>query len=779
MSHVPLPDDLPTTLPVMPLRRGAFLPASVSPFIVGRRASLSALDAAVDDLFIVAPQREPISEPGPGDLLPTAVLARVLERTPVREGRAKRVVLEGLCRVQLTGFSSTQPHLEASFEVVEADWPTTAEADGMAQLLRDEVQATAEAFGAARIQTFERMPTARLTDAVAAALPNVGEVARDLLFTRDPVARAEKVVVQLVRLREAADARRSIQERVQDATRDQQKEFLLRQQLEAIQKELGGSNEADDDLVRLRDKLEATDLPDEVQEVVDRELRRLTRIASTSPERQVAIDWLEWVAELPWRDESAVDLDLSVLEAALDRSHYGLSDVKKEVVEHLAVRKLAGSGRADVLLLLGPPGVGKTSIGQAIAEATGRKLVRVALGGMRDEAELRGHRRTYIGARPGRLVEGIRRAGTRDPVILLDEVDKLGRGVQGDPASALLEILDPEQNHAFVDRYLEVPFDLSRALFVATANDLSGIPGPLRDRLQVLELAGYTPAEKAVIARDHLLPTIARNTGLPTEAVELTDEALEQAIRGWTREAGVRELQRVLGRLYRSAAVRHARGEGEEPLQVDVVDLPDLLGKRPFLPPSPESLRRPGIARGLAWTPVGGDVLYVEASTLPGLGSLVLTGQLGDVMKESARAALTYVLAHGGALGIPLDVMEDHDVHIHVPAGGIPKDGPSAGVTMFTALASLLSGRNVRDDVAMTGEATLRGRVLPVGGIKSKVLAAHRLGLRRVILPSRNAPDLDDLPDEVRDALDIVLVEEMSDVLAAALEAPDAHSEAA
>lgn len=585
--------------------------------------------------------------------------------------------------------------------------------------------------------------------------------------------------MQLVRLREAADARRSIQERVQDATRDQQKEFLLRQQLEAIQKELGGSNEADDDLVRLRDKLEATDLPDEVQEVVDRELRRLTRIASTSPERQVAIDWLEWVAELPWRDESAVDLDLSVLEAALDRSHYGLSDVKKEVVEHLAVRKLAGSGRADVLLLLGPPGVGKTSIGQAIAEATGRKLVRVALGGMRDEAELRGHRRTYIGARPGRLVEGIRRAGTRDPVILLDEVDKLGRGVQGDPASALLEILDPEQNHAFVDRYLEVPFDLSRALFVATANDLSGIPGPLRDRLQVLELAGYTPAEKAVIARDHLLPTIARNTGLPTEAVELTDEALEQAIRGWTREAGVRELQRVLGRLYRSAAVRHARGEGEEPLQVDVVDLPDLLGKRPFLPPSPESLRRPGIARGLAWTPVGGDVLYVEASTLPGLGSLVLTGQLGDVMKESARAALTYVLAHGGALGIPLDVMEDHDVHIHVPAGGIPKDGPSAGVTMFTALASLLSGRNVRDDVAMTGEATLRGRVLPVGGIKSKVLAAHRLGLRRVILPSRNAPDLDDLPDEVRDALDIVLVEEMSDVLAAALEAPDAHSEAA
>lgn len=779
MSHPIHPEDLPSTLPVMPLRRGAFLPASISPFIVGRRLSLSALSAAPDDLFIVALQRESVSEPGPADLLPTAVLARVLERTPVRDGRASRVVLEGLARVELTGFSSTQPHLEASFQVVETPWPSTADADAMEHLLRDEVQATAEAFGAARVQTFERLPPARLTDAVAAALPNVDEVARELLFTRDPVARAEKVVVQLVRLREAAEARRTIQERVNDATRDQQKEFLLRQQLDAIQKELGGSQDGEDDLVRLREKLEATDLPDEVQEVVERELRRLARIASTSPERQVAIDWLEWIAELPWKDESAVDLDLSVLETALDRSHYGLSDVKKEVVEHLAVRKLAGSGRADVLLLLGPPGVGKTSIGNAIAEATGRKLVRVALGGMRDEAELRGHRRTYIGARPGRLVEGIRRAGTRDPVILLDEVDKLGRGYQGDPSAALLEILDPEQNHAFVDRYLEVPFDLSRALFVATANDLSGIPGPLRDRLQVIELAGYTPAEKGVIAREHLLPTIAGNTGLPTEAVELSDAALEEAIRGWTREAGVRELQRVLGKLYRSAAVRHARGQSTEPLSVEVEDLPDLIGKRPFLPPSPESLARPGIARGLAWTPVGGDVLYVEASTLPGRGSLVLTGQLGDVMKESARAALTYVLAHGGALGIPLDVMEDHDVHIHVPAGGIPKDGPSAGVTMFTALASLLSGRAVRDDVAMTGEATLRGRVLPVGGIKSKVLAAHRLGLKRIILPSRNAADLEDIPAEVREELDIVLVEEMAEVLAAALEAPDLKSEAA
>jgi ATP-dependent Lon protease len=763
---------LPANLPVMPLRRGFFLPATISPFVVGRKLSLAALDAAPDGLFIVALQREPTSEPSPADILPTAVLARVVERAKARDGRAERVILEGLARVELTGFRSTQPYLDATFRRVEEVWPATPEADAMEQLLRDELDASVEALGAGRIQALARLPILQLTDGAAAALPNASEVARELLFTRNPVARAEKVVAQLIRAREALAARKSIQDRVQSATRDQQKEFLLRQQLEAIQKELGGSQDSDDDLVRLREKLEGADLPDEVQEVVDREFRRLDRIASSSPERQVAIDWLEWVAELPWKVESAVDLELSALEAALDASHYGLSDVKKQVTEYLAVRQLAGTGRADVLLLLGPPGVGKTSIGNAIAEATGRKLVRVALGGMRDEAELRGHRRTYIGARPGRLVEGIRRAGTADPVILLDEVDKLGRGYQGDPAAALLEILDPEQNHAFVDRYMEVPFDLSKALFVLTANDMAGIPGPLRDRLQVLEIAGYTPDEKQVIAREHLLPTIAVNTGLSPDDVVIDDEALREAISGWTREAGVRELQRVLGKVFRAAAVRRARGTLDAPLQVGVDDLPELLGKRPVPPPSPESLAQPGIARGLAWTPVGGTVLFVEASTLPGRGQLVLTGQLGDVMKESARAALTYVLANGEKLGIPLDVMEDHDVHIHVPAGGTPKDGPSAGVTMFTALASLLSGRTVRDDTAMTGEATLRGRVLPVGGIKSKVLAAHRLGMKRVVVPKRNAQDLDDVPEEIREELELILVDHMDEVLAAALTAP-------
>ncbi|MCB9677212.1 MAG: endopeptidase La [Alphaproteobacteria bacterium] len=774
-----IPASLPESLPVMPLRRGFLLPAGVSPFIVGRERSLSALNAAHDGFLIVAVQREPASSPAPSDLLHTAVLARVVERLRTPQGSAERVILQGVARVELTGFVGSDPHFQAHYRVIPEAWPQTPEALGMADVLRDEVAKTEEALGEARVQVFLSLPPERLVDAVAGVLPTADEIARDLLFTVDPVKRSEKVIVELVKAREAIAAKESIKTRIEDATRDQQKEYLLRQQLDAIKKELGQGGEDDDDLSRLRDKLEGVDLPDEVQEVVDREIRRLDRIGSTSPERQVAIDWLEWIAELPWNVSSGVDIDLGALEEALDASHYGLGDVKKQVLEHLAVRKLAGSGRAEVLLLLGPPGVGKTSIGTAIAEATGRKLVRVALGGMRDEAELRGHRRTYIGARPGRLVEGIRRAGTADPVVLLDEVDKLGRGWQGDPGAALLEILDPEQNHAFIDRYLEVPFDLSKVLFVATANDLSTVPGPLRDRLQVIEIAGYTPEEKVVIAKEHLWPTIAKNTGLTPADVTITDAALENAIEGWTREAGVRELQRVLGKIFRAAAVEKAKGALTAPLAVDVDDLPKYLGKRRIQPEEEEALSRPGIARGLAWTPVGGDVLYVEASTLPGNGKLVLTGQLGEVMKESARAALTYVLAHGGELGIPLRVMEDHDVHIHVPAGATPKDGPSAGVTMFTALASLLSDRAVRNDTAMTGEATLRGRVLPVGGIKSKVLAAHRLGMKRIILPRRNAVDLEDVPQEVRDELEFVLVDEMSEVLGAALEQAPRKTEAA
>ncbi len=775
-----VPENLPSSLPVLPLRRGVLLPGGVMPLAVGRAPSVSALQAAKGGLILVAAQRQPVGDPTPSDLLTSAVLARVVEKRRDKAGNY-RVLVQGLTRVAFSGFPTTRPHLEASFRRVVSPWPDTSEAEGLRREFRGVVEETAELLGGTeRIKPFlERFDDAGiLVDAVAGFLDEPQEFKREVLSTHDPVIRAEKVLRALVKTREAVAAQKAVQDRVNTETRDMQREFYLRRQLEAIKKELGDGDE-DDELSRLKERIFARELPEEVQDVVERELRRLERLGNTSPERSVAIDWLNWIADMPWNEGSAVDPDLKALETALERSHYGLEDVKRQVVEHLAVRKFAGSGRADVLLLVGPPGVGKTSIGQAIADATGRKLVRVALGGVRDEAELRGHRRTYIGARPGRLVEGIRRAGTADPVILLDEVDKLGRGSWGDPASALLEILDPEQNDSFVDRYLEVPFDLSRALFVATANDLSQVPGPLRDRMNILNIEGYTAAEKAVIAREHLLERVARNAGIEEADVAWSDEALSSAIRGWTREAGVRELQRVLGKGYRHAAVLKAKGELQPPLVIDDSNIEDILGRRRFHDEHHDAVTRPGIATGLAWTPVGGNVLYVEASTLPGNGQLVLTGQLGDVMKESARAALTYVLANAQALGIDGKLLEENNVHIHVPAGAVPKDGPSAGVTMFTALASLLTGRKVREDTAMTGEATLRGRVLPVGGIKSKVLAAHRLGLKRVLLPKRNGFDLHELPDSVRDEMEFILLDNMADVLDNALEPDPARVEAA
>jgi ATP-dependent Lon protease len=764
-----VPDVLPPRLSVVPLRRGVLLPGTVHRFGVGRAISNKAIARAADGWLLVAVQRDPVAEPMPSDLLPVATLARVLERTE------RGVVLQGFSRVTLTGFSTTRPYMEASYERLHTPWPTDSTADALKGALDQGIETTAALVGKleeARASLLRLSDPGLRADAVAGRIESPEPWRREYLQTASPTVRVEKLLQRLAALREVLAAQRTIQERVRNQARGIQKEHVLRQQLKAIQEELGEGSD-DDDLTRLKDRLDEAALPEEVRDTVDRELRRLGRINPQSPERSVAIDWLEWVADMPWDNPTAVDVDLDTLQRALDGSHHGLDEVKRQVLEHLAVRKLAGRGRADVLLLVGPPGVGKTSIGNAIAEATGRKLVRVALGGVSDEAELRGHRRTYIGARPGRLVEGIRRAGTSDPVVLLDELDKVGRGHRGDPTSALLEILDPEQNHAFTDHYLEVPFDLSRVLFVATANDLSTIPGPLRDRLEIIQIAGYSPAEKLAIAREHLLDKLAENAGLEPQDVALTDGAIADAIDGWTRESGVRSLQRVLGRVYRAAAVKKARGELDEPLFVEAEDLPVFLKRRRFRTERHSLPDRAGFATGLAWTPVGGSVLYIEASRMPGTGRLVLTGQLGDVMKESARAALTYVLSNHEALGIAADAMRDHDLHVHVPAGGVPKDGPSAGVTMFTAIASLLSGRPVAEDLAMTGEASLRGRVLPVGGIKSKVLGAHQRGITTVVLPRDNEPDLEDVPEEIRRDMRFVLVDHMSQVLEVAFAEPE------
>ena len=769
-----VPANLSETLPLLPLRRGVLLPGMLSSFGIGRERSRAAVAAAMknDGIILVAVQREEVSEPAPSDLLPIAVLARIV-KGPMPGGRAPQYLIQGIRRVQLRGFPATHPHIEARYSVIESPWPVSTEAAGTLSALKELVSQTAELlFDRAPGSLLANLPPSLFIDAIAGLVNTPMPWKHTHLQTIDPMLRAEGVLKQVIAAREVIAARKSISERMEEDVKGMNREVLLRRQLKAIQEELGEGG--DDQLGELRTRLEALPLPDEVRKLVNRELARLDRLNASSPERSVAVDWLEWIVELPWSVSSAVDVDLNALEEALDRSHYGLEDVKRQVVEHLSVRKLAGKGRADVLLLVGPPGVGKTSIGQAIADATGRKLVRVALGGVRDEAALRGHRRTYIGARPGRLIAGLRKAGTEDPVVLLDELDKLGRGWQGDPSAALLEILDPEQNHAFVDHYLEVPFDLSRVLFIATANDLSTIPAPLRDRMEILNIAGYTPEEKVVIARSHLLETLATNAGVEVGDVDLTDGAIRAAIMGWTREAGVRQLQRTLGRIFRAVAVKKARGDLAGPLRVTEADLPTYLGRRKVYDASHEAPTRPGIATGLAWTPTGGDVLYVEASTIPGKGQLMLTGQLGDVMKESARAALTYVLSHARALDIPEDALRDRDVHMHVPAGAVPKDGPSAGITMATALTSLLTGRVIRDDVAMTGEVTLRGRVMPVGGIKDKVLAAHRRGLKRIILPKRNEVDLDDLPAEAREALEFFPVEHMDDVLAAALTDRDA-----
>jgi ATP-dependent Lon protease len=766
-----VPEDLPSTLPVLPLRQGLLLPGAVSPFTVARPRSLEALERARDGWLIVAVQREPVEDPAVTDLLPVATLARLVQPLGRRKGM-RAVALQGFCRVRLSAFIETGPAFVASYERLPTPWPETPEGEGTRRALLAVIDQVASKLGAeAQVRQMAEgvRDPALLVDLAAAVVEAPHDWKLDVLLTIDPLRRAEKVMTHLSSMKEILEVQRSVEERVQSDARGLEREVLLRRQLKAIRDELGEKGE-DDDLAPLKEKLSAAHLPTEVKGAVERELRRLERLPGQSPERNVAVDWLNWIGDMPWGRGSGVEVDLDALEASLEESHFGLTDVKRQVVEHLAVQKLAGRGRADVLLLVGPPGVGKTSIAQAIADATQRKLVRLALGGVRDEAELRGHRRTYVGARPGRLVEGLRRAGTRDPVVLLDEVDKLGRGWQGDPASALLEILDPEQNHAFVDHYLEVPFDLSKVLFIATANDLSAVPAPLRDRMEVLDLPGYTPDEKLKIARAHVLRKLVENTGLAEGDVVVSDEALEEAIAGWTREAGVRQLQRVLGKIFRAAAVKKAKSALEAPLSVTRENLGDFLGRRRFFAEEHENIARPGVATGLAWTPVGGDVLYVEASATPGSGKLVLTGQLGDVMKESAQAALTYARVHADELGIDPEALAKKDLHLHVPAGATPKDGPSAGVTMYAALASLLSGRAVRGDVAMTGEVTLRGRVLPVGGIKAKVLAAHARGLSRVIIPERNAPDLEEVPDAVKRAMTFIPVRHVDEVLREALE---------
>ena len=608
-----------------------------------------------------------------------------------------------------------------------------------------------------------------LADFAAAYLDIKPDEKQEILETIDVGARIERVSRLLGHRIEVLRLSREIGEQTKSALDQRQREVLLREQMAAIQRQLGeGDDSKAAEIAELGDAISKAQMPKEVEDQARKELRRLERMPEGAAEHGIIRTYLDWLIELPWTIPQEKPIDMKEARSILDHDHFGLDKIKRRIVEYLAVRKLAPDGKAPILCFVGPPGVGKTSLGQSIARAMGRAFVRVSLGGVHDEAEIRGHRRTYIGALPGNIIQAIRKAGSRNCVMMLDEIDKLGAGIQGDPGAALLEVLDPEQNGTFRDNYLGVPFDLSRVVFIATANMLDGIPGPLRDRMEIINLTGYTAREKFEIARRYLVGRQLKANGLSATQVELSDEVISDIIAQYTREAGVRSLERELGQVFRHAAVRIAEGESG-PVRISAGDLPKILGAPRFEDEVAMRTSLPGVATGLAWTPVGGDILFIEATRTPGNGRLIITGQLGDVMKESVQAALSLVKSRAAALGVDAALFEKSDIHVHVPAGAIPKDGPSAGVAMFMALVSLLTERTVRSDTAMTGEISLRGLVLPVGGIREKVVAAARAGLKRVMLPARNKRDYDDIPEDARQNLEFIWMKQVDDALEAAL----------
>jgi ATP-dependent Lon protease len=766
--------DNRSQLPLLPLRHGVLFPGTVISVPVGRARSVALVEGLAEgDAVAVAVQRDPsVEDPGIAELFPIATRAIVRKKVKVR-ARRFQLVLEGVGRVQVDSIVGLLPYWRAATTEVTETGAESPEASVLVDTIMERMQKIGGVNRelATRLEQARSGDRGRFADIVAAALDLPADKEFPLLLELDVPARLRLVHERLLEAETMADIKKKIDQEVHKELGKHQREMLLRQQLQAIQKELGDGD--DDDVAReLREKLSTIDLPEEVRKAVDKELRRLDRMGPNQPEHHVIVKYLELIAELPWDKRVEADDDIANVEAKLDADHHGLEDVKKRILEHLAVRKVTGGQRGAILCLVGPPGVGKTSLGQSIADATKRPFVRVSLGGVRDEAEIRGHRRTYIGALPGRVLRAMTKAGVKNPIVLLDEIDKLGQGWAGWPEAALLEVLDPEQNHTFTDHYLEMPFDLSEVLFICTANTLDTLSPPLRDRLEIVEIQGYTVQEKVHIARNHLLPKKLEEHGLTSSTVELTDAALGAIIREYTRESGVRQLGRELTKICRAVTLERARKPEQKSaaVRVDEADVATYLGKPRFFDEAAERTSIPGIATGLAWTPVGGDILFIETSRMPGKGRIETTGQLGDVMKESARAAMTYVRSHAGELGVDSDFLEKQDVHIHVPAGATPKDGPSAGVTIFTALTSLLTGRCVRPDTAMTGECTLRGRVLPVGGIKAKVLAAHRAGVSRVILPNKNRRDVEEVPADVREKMEFIFADDMSQVLEAALE---------
>jgi ATP-dependent Lon protease len=774
----------PDALPILPLHDAVAYPLTASPILVGEPASLKVLEAVGQDgrmVGLVAQKTTHANRPGPDDLyrMGTMSAVRDVDELPSRSG-ALRVVLAGLERFRILEFLQTEPYLVARFEMApeqEADGPgTEVLLRTVKSLFRQLVDLSMELPGELSAAVDQMTDARQAVYSVASTLALANEPKQELLELDAVSVKLERLVDLL---RHEIAVRRVVREITADTATEMskvQRQAILRQHLESIQRELGELDPERGEAQELRGRLEKLAMPEEARHEAERELDRLTRIPGGSPEHGIIRTYLDWMVKLPWGRATGGPIDERRAREVLDEDHYDLHRVKERIVEYLAVKALreqrgGSGGRVEpILCFVGAPGVGKTSLGQSIARAMGRKFARVSLGGIHDEAEIRGHRRTYIGAMPGRILQAVARAEASDPVFMLDEVDKLGRGFQGDPAAALLEVLDPAQNHAFADAYLGVPFDLSRVLFIGTANTVDAIPPALLDRMEVLALAGYAEAEKIHIARRHLLPRALPAHGLREGEVELEPGVLPRLIREYTREAGVRSLERELAGILRKVAVRVRAGQ-PGPIRVGADQLRELLGPQRFFDEVVERIDRPGVATGLAWTPAGGEVLFVEASVVTAeRGHLVLTGMMGAVMRESARAALSWLRASAGRLGLAPDAFHRKEVHVHVPAGAIPKDGPSAGLTILCALASLALGRPARSDVAITGEITLRGKVLPVGGIKEKVLAAHRADLRTIVLPKRNEGALEDIPAEVRDTCELLFVESADEALEIALE---------
>ncbi len=771
----PIPND---ALIIVPMHGTVLFPQNVAPLVMGRKASIAAVQQAVRSekpIGLLMQRQDKNEDPGPDDLYPVGTVADVLRYITAPDG-THHVVSQGVQRFRVLEFLSGYPFLVARVERYDEPELNTKDVEARVitlkqkalELLAQSRQAPDELVNAIRSISSASM----LSDLIASYLISKPADKQEILALFDIQERIDKILELLNYQVEVLKLSNKINEQTQETMGQRQREFVLREQMKAIQKELGEEEGGAAEIEEISNAITAAKMPEEVEKQARKELGRLQHMSDASGEYSMIRTYLDWLTELPWSISSETVIDIAKARDILNEDHYGLDKIKQRILEFLAVRKLNPNGKSPILCFVGPPGVGKTSLGRSIARATGREFIRASLGGLHDEAEIRGHRRTYIGALPGNIIQSIRKAGANNPVFMLDELDKLGSGFQGDPSSALLEVLDPEQNSTFRDNYLAVQFDLSHVMFIGTANVLDNIPAPLRDRMEVIELSGYTSDEKLQIAKRYLVRRQLENNGLTAEQCTISDNAIMTIIQDYTREAGCRNLEREIGSVFRRVAMRIAEAIADNE-QIDSEHIPGILGPKKFDSDVAMRTSVPGVATGLAWTPVGGDILFIEATRLPGNGKLILTGQLGEVMKESAQAALSLVKSHAHKLGLAPEMFEKSDIHVHVPAGAIPKDGPSAGVAMFTALYSAFSEKIVKNDVAMTGEISLRGLVLPVGGIKEKVIAAARAGIKTVMLPARNKRDFEEIPEAVRNQLQFIWLEKVDDALTNGVENHD------